>query len=1021
MAEQSIIDRQIFEPGQSQDERLPAELDVHHADADERSPEDLYRFLQRLAPHIRYYRTDPNVADGDWSSFFAANEATIRQWLQQQDGDAPAHLGLLLSFLKLYGQPQALLNQLTGRHLAFFYRDILQFAAKPARPDEVHVLLELKKQNAKERPEPVLIGPAQVFSAGKDASNVERLYVPTGDTVINRSRVARLQSIFRDDRGHGSIRFAAVANSADGFGSELPEQEPKWPAFGHVALPVGKIGFAVASPVLRMAEGQRHIDVLLTLAGLPANKPSSAVLGNAFELHLTADKRWLGPLAYSASFVSGSVLKLAIDLTSTDPAVIDYRAEVHGNSFAATAPLLQVLLKPASSNVGYEDLAALQVQRIQVAVQVTGISTLALDGDAGKLDPKKAFMPFGPQPVVGTRFVVGCPEAFSKKLSQLQLTLQWKGAPQSFSAHYHDYNVSGVNNGRFTCAASFHDGGSWDASQNDVDLFGNDGRTETTMTFRPGSPSTTSSPSAADSVYALSNAGTFWAGQYVMTSLWLNATLQSYTAAPPAVQPGSLVLALEHDFLHAQYRTRTIEEAYKSGNKVVLNEPYAPTLQYLKLSYQANTDDVAIDSNSLAAYSHPDVQFFHVGCFGTLREHRYQREQLSFVSTKQVPLLPAFPYQGEFLIGIADAQAGDSVSLLFQVAEGSADPELPRQPIDWHVLCDNYWKPLASSELVLDTSNALLTSGIVRVVLPAGATYQNSWLATDHIWLRAAVREQVSAVSELLQVASNAVTVQFADQGNDPAHLLTALPAKQIVKLKTPVAGIKSVTQPFASFGGRAEESDPALHRRAAERLRHKQRAITAWDHERLVLEQFPSVHRVKCIPHAKPGAWLAPGNLLVIVVPDLRQRNGRDPLQPKVDANTLAEIQAYLQQHSAMQINLQVRNPRYQKLRLDFAVQFRTGYEFNFYSGQLNQALLSLLSPWAFDASRPLQFGGRVYKSVLLDFVEELPYVDYVSDFKLFSWAGETPALTDRNEVFPESPDSILVSDASHHIVGMG
>jgi hypothetical protein len=42
-------------------------------------------------------------------------------------------------------------------------------------------------------------------------------------------------------------------------------------------------------------------------------------------------------------------------------------------------------------------------------------------------------------------------------------------------------------------------------------------------------------------------------------------------------------------------------------------------------------------------------------------------------------------------------------------------------------------------------------------------------------------------------------------------------------------------------------------------------------------------------------------------------------------------------------------------------------------------------LAPWAFGDSRDIRFGGKVYKSALIDLVEEQPYVDFVTEFQLF------------------------------------
>ena len=494
--------------------------------------------------------------------------------------------------------------------------------------------------------------------------------------------------------------------------------------------------------------------------------------------------------------------------------------------------------------------------------------------------------------------------------------------------------------------------------------------------------------------------------------------LLSALAAAPETRRGFITISLERDFLHAVYRKKSVENALtygrSGGTLTVLNEPYMPTVQGISLSYSAHSDDVNVASRSLNDFSNADVQFFHVACFGQMREHGYQRQQFDFVLRKDVPLLPAYDDAGELLIGLRDLKAGDSVSLLFQVAEGSADPDLPNQDVAWFALCDNYWKPLGSGEVVRDTTNQLLTSGIVQFVIPAEATTGNTNLPAGPIWLKAAVAAHVDAVCQLVAVAANAVEVRFQDAGNDPRRLETPLEKGKIAKLKLALPTVKAVGQPFASFGGSPAESDEAIGVRAAERLRHKNRCITAWDYQRVVLDAFPGVHSVKCIPHAKDGAWLAPGNLLLVLIPDLRHRNARDPLQPKVDADTLSKVQAHVQRRCAMQVAVHVKNPRYQKIQLDFAVKFRSGYEFNYYSAQLNQELIRFLSPWAYEGGRTLAFGARVYKSVLLDFVEEREYVDYVTDFKMYSYTG---AFSDQDltEARPETPDAILVSAGAH------
>ena len=163
----------------------------------------------------------------------------------------------------------------------------------------------------------------------------------------------------------------------------------------------------------------------------------------------------------------------------------------------------------------------------------------------------------------------------------------------------------------------------------------------------------------------------------------------------------------------------------------------------------------------------------------------------------------------------------------------------------------------------------------------------------------------------MIEISSNAVEVQFVDKGNDPGHLLTALGKGSISKLRNGLSAVKSVSQPYASFGGRAVESDDVFYTRVSERLRHKNRCITAWDYERIILEAFPNVHKVKCIPHADGVHWLVPGNVLIVVFPDLKNKNAMDPLQPKVDANTISRITAYIQDRTGKQVTVKVKKSR--------------------------------------------------------------------------------------------------------------
>src|SRR5690606_30538873 len=69
--------------------------------------------------------------------------STLSDWPQHE-----AHYTLFLSFLKLFKVAQSDLNELTNRHLNFYYNDVLHLSPKPAQPNKAHVLFTLTKNTS---------------------------------------------------------------------------------------------------------------------------------------------------------------------------------------------------------------------------------------------------------------------------------------------------------------------------------------------------------------------------------------------------------------------------------------------------------------------------------------------------------------------------------------------------------------------------------------------------------------------------------------------------------------------------------------------------------------------------------------------------------------------------------------------------------------------------------------------------------------------------------------------------------
>lgn len=226
-----------------------------------------------------------------------------------------------------------------------------------------------------------------------------------------------------------------------------------------------------------------------------------------------------------------------------------------------------------------------------------------------------------------------------------------------------------------------------------------------------------------------------------------------------------------------------------------------------------------------------------------------------------------FEEEGMLFIGLEKAVPLQSLSLLFQFAEGSADDEdKDPPPIRWSYLTNNEWRPMRAEDVVSDGTYGFQTTGIVKLNIPADATSNNTIISGGLHWLCISVYENAHRIPKLINVVAQAAEVIFEDNDNDQQHFDSALPAGSITKLFVKVAQVSKVEQPFASFDGKHKEISKEFYTRVSERLRHKNRAINSWDYEHLVLNRFPSVYKVKCITATDPNCLCREGAAVAAV-----------------------------------------------------------------------------------------------------------------------------------------------------------
>ncbi len=782
---------------------------------------------------------------------------------------------------------------------------------------------------------------------------------------------------------------APFSNKADGLEEELTSLKKEWHPFGNknldgnmafweVAIPTAEVGFGLASNYLYLLEGTRTITLTFnSVVGGDIN-------GKTFKVELTTEKGWLE----KEVTVGGE--QMIIDIAGGEPAILPYQQKVHGDEYQTDFPMLKAtLVNDPGIAYEYESLKNLKTASITLHVDVQNKQTLALSGSTGPLDSSKPFHPFGAAPEHGAVFYIGDKEVFQKS-SNVKITLSWK-EPFLYSNFFNPHpHPQGVHAHTEFYRRRF---GQWIESVGAISIL-DAASNEVEFNFSLSGDYITDADFSPNEFYKTNKAS------------------------------GFVKFQLGGDFGHALYPMALVEYA-KASNGTAPTRLYDPQILSFKLDYTASTTITLDNQNS---YLNQSARFFHLHPFGF--EEVLPGNSSTDLLPKMVPQYNGDQINvgkdgGEWFIGIKDLKPPQNISILIQLFEGSENPllEKPEPHIKWDYLRGNKWVPFKSNE-VGDGTNKLLESGIVTFSVPRDANNDNTILPADLHWIRASVESAVDAVCQIIDIHAQAATASLVNDDYLMQIGQLPFPADTIKKLLTPAAGIKKVHQPYATFGGTLSETSSSFYTRISEHLRHKNRAITMWDYERMVLENFPVAHKVKCLNHLhfQPVGnqfiyrELAPGHVTVIVIPNIQNQANINPLRPYTSLGDLKRIEFFLKKQVSCFVKLHVRNPLFEAIQAKFKVSLHQGFDQNFYLQLLNQEIIQFLSPWAFDSDVEIGFGGKVYKSEIVNFIEERPYVDYLLDFELKHLTN--PPKPDQEVVQASKLVSILVSAAEHDII---
>ncbi len=910
-----------------------------------------------------------------------------------ENDDHPPHNGLLFTFLELYAVLKEDLNNLTHKHLDFFYSKILGQQPENGRPDTLFVYALLNPEY-----NDVFLEQNTILHAGQNKLGFAEKYKMDQTIQLTQASISKLITLYvsRNPLIDVYSQFRLVSGIYGKEISDLSSMDPT-ASLGSEQLFLTEeektmssvqVGFALSSPTLKLCGGLRSVTLylyfsaesidhltflLLDIANKRSIKPEEVfheVFAYAFSIALTGENDWISPNTYQIIPPvdwTKDPITLTFELSESVPAIMPYNTTVHGGNYHTEHPVLRILMSGGLTTHPYSYLEKMRINEIELNVEVDKLKNLHFFNHLGAIDSSNPFPVLGPIPGIGSYFVIGSAELFSKDVTDVAIDLSYQPLALdggNFSTHYEGYRKN-INAQSFKVSLSalsnFQFNPVKKSEVQDFCLFKNEpdqGVAENTIFDDIDLSKLQIQPN-----YLLSDEEITKYNKDKQTG-FLKFTLTN----PP--------MGFGFD-LYPKIFVSTVTENAKpnsllSGDKPQLtlpNNPIYPIVSDVKITYKANSKFQFDEKKLFENNPLKDEKCYHLHPFGI-------ENIFSEGKPKKKNFIPELSEEGYLFIGLENLKLPQELHLLFHTKR-SEQWEIGHNPeLKWQYLSREEWIDFEAEGILNDGTRNLMVTGIISFELPAKMTQQSDILPGNNYWIRAKTRQKADFHSEIINIYTNAGSATYHYDESSTDHP-TSLPAYSISELAEPMEGIMNIIQPLDSHNGTSHEAESIFHTRVSERIRHKNRCLTRWDIEHMLLNRFDELNQVKCIGYNGHENFISKGEIVIVAIPKVFGE--KQFFEPKLSPELIEEIRDYLRKHTSPFLKMEIRNPSYEYIRLKAKIIFN-GKSTGRYIRELQKDLLQFICPWFFNDNVDASLGGSIKKSELIQFVESRPYVSFLT-----------------------------------------
>jgi hypothetical protein len=954
--------------------------------------------------------------------------------------DHMPHTALYIAFGQLFARVQEQLNGLSQAHLDFYYKEILQQSTKKPQATRTTINFDLLPIA-----DTTIIEKGTRLSAGKIFGSKEDIIFKTNKALTAFNiRLVELETLFFNSSpyiqiGTNNPLISSVSkNKLITLGKDATPTRDDWFVFGankeslqNTRIEEDKIatiGFMIGSPVLILREGRREIVITVQLEPISAEKifwpllkqiqqernfalntVVSMIFDDGFIISYTNKKGWIPVENYSVSYTENPTsFAIHLLLENTDPALETSKSIEEKLQW----PSIKLTLNPYAPIYLYSFLNGVEIDSITIDVDVQRMKHLSVYNNLGKVALGKPFEIFGPFPKPGSYLLLGESELFKKDVHTVDIKLEWESLPSDiggFDTYYSDYSET-ISNDSFLVQSNILSNDFW------LPLDPKDA-------IKSGLFKTTNClTSEGYEGIRLDSTTAIRIENFNELGISIDQTLKEPLEYSLSTQSGYIKLALVgpdsgfgFDIFQKDIAEITAYNAKHKKNLPFPNKPFIPKVSGVSLSYQAS-DVITVNIEDI----HKNKgELIHIRPFWLDPVISGQ----TIIKDKNPFLLPCYSAQGYLVFGLKGVKESCSVSIFFHFLRSGSTNEINDYSLTWEYGKDNMWVPFKNEENLNDGTNGLTKSGIIDLILPTINRDENSSVDAEELyWIRVSRKGEAQHYPKIKGIYINAVQATCISDNHDV--LGRNLEPGSIKTLVTKNPNVKKVNQPGASFSGSSEETKEAFYGRISERLRHKSRAVSFWDYERLILEKYDTVKVVKCTNLNKKFHPTS-GKVKVVVL----NSNWTNDERYYFKNSTLQNMRDYLKKHASPFIDIKVVNPTVEYLLVNCEVSFKDKNSAgSYFLKQLNEDIINFLSPVSCISNGMGGIGGRITPRMITVFIGNLSYIKRVKNVlvehiirkktKSKSYSFSFGTFKDDEEISATMPWSILSPVPKHRLV---